>query len=146
LHYQAGKDRTRIPLELAPSQSVFVVYTRKADGTTPEHITSIQRFAATPGSTLTAGFSSKVIAIQDKQVPLHAGDAATYTVTTNTGRTGSATLQAPPASQAIDGPWRLEFPPDRGAPTTATLDQLVDWTGHKEPGIRYFSGAATYHK
>ena len=85
-----------------------------------------------------------MIAIQDKQVQLYACDAATYTVTTSTGRAGSATLHAAPATQAIQGPWQLEFPPDRGAPATASLDQLVDWTTHKESGIRYFSGTATY--
>jgi len=89
---------------------------------------------------------ARVIAIHGKQVQLQARQPGSYTVTTSTGRTGSATLQAPPAPQAIHGPWQLEFPPDRGAPATASFDQLADWTTHNDPGIRYFSGTATYHK
>jgi hypothetical protein len=145
LQYQATKNNTRIPFGLAPSQSVFVIFKRKPDNGTPEHITRIQRPAGTPGSTLTNEISSKVIAIKDKQVQLHARDAGTYSVTTNTGRTGSATLPSSPAPQAIQGPWRLVFPPDRGAPATASFDQLADWATHSEPGIKYFSGTATYH-
>ena len=145
LHYQTGHDITRIPLELAPSASIFVIFSRKADGATPEHITSIQRSAAAPGSTRSPDPTPKVIAIHDRQLQLQARDAGTYTATTSTGRTGSATVQDPPATQAIQGPWRLEFPPDRGAPASASLDKLADWTTHHEPGIRYFSGTANYH-
>ena len=86
-----------------------------------------------------------MIAIHGKQLQLQARDAGTYTATTSTGRTGSATLQDPPATQTIPVPWRLEFPPDRGAPASTSLDQLADWTTHNDPGIRYFSGTATYH-
>jgi hypothetical protein len=146
LHYQAGKDNTRIPFKLAPSSSIFVVFRRTADGEIPEHITRIQRSAETPGSPLTPDPASKVIAIHDKRLQLHAREAGTYTVTTNTGRTGSATRQAPPAPQAIQGPWQLVFPPDRGAPATVSFDELTDWATHTEPGIRYFSGTATYQK
>ncbi len=45
---------------------------------------------------------------------------------------------------AITGPWRLEFPADQGAPTEAVFDQLKSWPQAEEPGIRNFSGTATY--
>jgi hypothetical protein len=145
LRYQAAKENTRIPFELAPSQSVFVVFKREPDGVTAEHVTRIARAAETPGSSLTTDTVAKVVAIQGDRLKLHTREAGTYTVTTNTGRTGSATLPAPPAPQTIQGPWRLVFPPDRGAPATATFNELADWTTHVEPGIKYFSGTATYH-
>jgi hypothetical protein len=47
---------------------------------------------------------------------------------------------------AIEGPWDLTFPPGRGAPERVTLETLVDWTSHADPGIRHFSGTATYRK
>jgi hypothetical protein len=46
----------------------------------------------------------------------------------------------------ISGPWDLTFPPNRGAPGHVTLDRLVSWSDHADPGVKYFSGTATYNK
>jgi hypothetical protein len=46
----------------------------------------------------------------------------------------------------LEGPWSISFESGRGAPPTATFDQLVSWSQIEDPGIRYFSGAATYSK
>lgn len=48
------------------------------------------------------------------------------------------------ARQTLDGPWRVTFEPGRGAPAAATFPSLTDWSQSQDPGIRYFSGAATY--
>jgi hypothetical protein len=48
--------------------------------------------------------------------------------------------------QAIEGPWEVRFPPGEGAPNAITLDQLISWTEHEHPGVKYFSGTATYVK
>ncbi len=45
---------------------------------------------------------------------------------------------------AITGPWHVEFEPGRGAPKSAEFDDLSDWTNNTNPGIKYFSGVATY--
>lgn len=56
----------------------------------------------------------------------------------------------PPASATplaeLSGPWTVTFPPDRGAPGTVELPSLGSWTRHESPGVRYFSGTATYSK
>jgi hypothetical protein len=44
----------------------------------------------------------------------------------------------------LPGPWQVTFQPDRGAPASATFQQLADFTANADPGIRYFSGIATY--
>jgi hypothetical protein len=46
----------------------------------------------------------------------------------------------------IQGPWTLSFPPNWGAPATVQLPQLTSWTENSNPGVKYFSGTATYHK
>jgi hypothetical protein len=48
--------------------------------------------------------------------------------------------------ETIDGPWDVSFEPDRGAPDKATLKKLIAWNDHSDPGIKYFSGTATYTK
>ncbi|HEY5760005.1 MAG TPA: glycosyl hydrolase [Steroidobacter sp.] len=45
---------------------------------------------------------------------------------------------------SLDGAWRVSFEPGRGAPPAATFDRLISWPESSDPGIKYFSGAATY--
>jgi hypothetical protein len=47
---------------------------------------------------------------------------------------------------ALDGAWTVAFQPGRGAPASATLPTLAPLDQHSEPGIKYFSGIATYTK
>jgi hypothetical protein len=44
----------------------------------------------------------------------------------------------------IEGPWKVSFPPDRGAPPSITLDELSSWSDSTDAGVRYFSGMGTY--
>lgn len=46
----------------------------------------------------------------------------------------------------LAGSWTIRFPADRGAPEAVELSKLIDWTKHSNPGVKYFSGTATYHK
>ena len=45
----------------------------------------------------------------------------------------------------INGPWQVHFQKDRGAPESINMNELVSFTTHADPGIKYFSGTATYH-
>jgi hypothetical protein len=44
----------------------------------------------------------------------------------------------------LAGPWRVSFQPGRGAPASATFPELADFRDNAIPGIRYFSGMASY--
>jgi hypothetical protein len=44
----------------------------------------------------------------------------------------------------VAGPWRVEFPAGAGAPATIELRELASLHLHPEPGVRYFSGTATW--
>ncbi|HYP17268.1 MAG TPA: hypothetical protein VEQ65_08655, partial [Opitutus sp.] len=45
----------------------------------------------------------------------------------------------------LDQAWQVSFDPRWGGPEKpVAFTQLADWTQHEEPGIRYFSGTATY--
>ena len=46
----------------------------------------------------------------------------------------------------LHGPWEVVFQPNRGAPAHVTFDHLMPWNEHSDPGVKYFSGAATYRK
>jgi hypothetical protein len=64
---------------------------------------------------------------------------------------GSYALGSRPATQALvpppmtlDGPWHIAFQPGRGAPAAIDLPALQSLHLNAEPGVKYFSGTATY--
>lgn len=70
-----------------------------------------------------------------------------FVVFRNTGP-ASNDVPAPVRSEIalLQGPWALTFQPGRGAPASVTLPALADWTKNTDPGVRYFSGTATYRQ
>jgi len=44
----------------------------------------------------------------------------------------------------IKGPWNVRFQPGRGAPDSIRLDTLQSLAQSTDPGVKYFSGEATY--
>jgi hypothetical protein len=77
---------------------------------------------------------------------LEAGQPGRYAWKTASGRSGSANLDSLPEPLTIPGPWDVRFPPGEGAPGQARFEQLVSWSDHGDPGIRHFSGGATYRR
>ncbi len=49
-------------------------------------------------------------------------------------------------STELSGPWEVSFDPAWGGPDEVTFAGLEDWSRRPEPGIRYYSGLATYRK
>jgi hypothetical protein len=60
------------------------------------------------------------------------------------GRTLPQVTETPVGT--IDGSWTVAFQPNPGAPASITLDKLSAWNDHSDPGVKYFSGTATYTK
>lgn len=46
----------------------------------------------------------------------------------------------------LSGPWQVGFDPKWGGPESVTFNQLQDWSKHKNPDIKYYSGTAKYQK
>lgn len=86
------------------------------------------------GLALDPGGSEFVVLHGNKRLP----------VTLNPGGVRSALALS--SGQTLDGAWTLTFPEGSGAPAQVTLDGLTDWKDHAEPGVKYFSGTAAYHK
>ncbi|MBU0638975.1 MAG: hypothetical protein KKB50_08935 [Planctomycetes bacterium] len=45
----------------------------------------------------------------------------------------------------VTGPWHVRFQTKGGAPAELEFNKLLDWSKHPDPGVRHFSGVATYH-
>jgi hypothetical protein len=86
------------------------------------------------------------LTLDDGQLRLTAAKAGRYAVKATSGAEKTAVVENLPEPIEIAGQWTLTFPEGRGAPASATFDKLVSWPDRAEPGIKYFSGTATYHK
>ena len=51
---------------------------------------------------------------------------------------------APAALATLSGPWQVAFEPGRGAPDGVVLPALQPLQTSADPGVKYFSGIATY--
>jgi hypothetical protein len=72
--------------------------------------------------------------------------AGAYELKTAAGRVLIVDIPAIPAPLEIAAPWEVRFPPNGGAPERITFEKLISWSAHEDPGVRFFSGTATYTK
>jgi hypothetical protein len=49
-------------------------------------------------------------------------------------------------NEELSGAWKVMFDSKWGGPEKVEFDTLQDWTTRNEPGIKYYSGIATYQK
>jgi alpha-L-rhamnosidase/Glycosyl hydrolases family 2, sugar binding domain len=78
---------------------------------------------------------------------LEANDAV-FVVFRNKTTQKSRTVIIPKEKQikTIEGPWNISFQEKRGAPAKSTFETLKPWNENNDPGIKFFSGTATYTK
>jgi hypothetical protein len=72
--------------------------------------------------------------------------AGDYTFTGADGHTRKANIATVPQPLQLTGPWQVTFPAGWGAPERMKFDNLMSWSEHSDPGVKYFSGTATYTK
>lgn len=151
--YDEVRYGTQIPLRLDPQGSVFVVF-RPEPSPDTQRIVSIRHDGAE-----ISGLAPKPvpeIQLQDPACRVRINKAGEFTVEsrlageyvmkTAEGRVLKAQVPALPSALAIDGPWDLSFPKGLGAPDRVILPHLISWSEHSNPGVKYFSGTATYRR
>ena len=142
--YQDANGQTTLPLHLDPVGSVFVLFRREASDPSTR-ATAIKR----NGENILGKNGGSAVGLpvsEEGQVALTVFKDGDYEVTTGTGQTKHATVSSLPDGQVLTGPWQVTFPPNLGAPATATLESLTSWTVSPDEGVKYFSGTATYQK
>ncbi|HEY2329342.1 MAG TPA: glycosyl hydrolase, partial [Verrucomicrobiae bacterium] len=80
------------------------------------------------------------------QMEIIASKPGRYELASVSGKTRRAKIKNVPAPQEITGAWDVHFPPKWGAPEQITLDHLISLSDSTNPGVKYFSGTATYTK
>lgn len=110
----------------------------KVSGRDPEEITLI--------TTQAAEQVAQVHSDADGRLWLEARQPGRYDLKTAAGRMLHSEVPALPQPMEVTGSWELRFPPNAGAPGQVTLEKLISWSDHSSPGVKYFSGTATYTK
>ena len=108
-----------------------------ASATDPERIAFEVPADATP--------AVQVERLRNGRLRAVAAEEGAYEAHTQSGRVLRFSATAP-RSVALDGPWNLTFPPNWGAPASVELESLASWSENADPGVRFFSGTATYHQ
>ena len=128
--YRSEAGGTELALRMDPVGSCFVVFRSPA----PEvHATDVTPAEAAVLTDDTGALFIRTTTAGEHQVRFSDGSVRTVTA-------------APPAPATIAGPWQVEFPPGLGAPPKIDLTELASWTTHPDPGVKYFSGTATYRR
>ncbi|MBW7988700.1 MAG: hypothetical protein FVQ84_01580 [Planctomycetes bacterium] len=129
--YEHTQEGIRVPLQLEPSGSLFVVFRKPV--TTRPHLVSLD-------------LGINATTVTEKKVRATAFENGSYKMKTYSGQTIKFEIDRIPSPLRLTGPWKVYFPAGWGAPDSATFADLKSWTEHENPGIRNFSGTANYKK
>jgi hypothetical protein len=136
--------RTRVRLSLHAYGSVFVVF-RRAVGM--RGVARVTRQKELLYSSESANHPNQPEGLsinrEDVGAVLTTPVPGTYEVAMRGGRSRNV-VTGNIAAIEVAGPWKLRFPPSWGAPPQVWVEKLKSWTEFEDPGVRYFSGTATY--
>ena len=151
--YDAQPALTRVPIRLDPYGSVFVVFPNDSKDSTDRIVAVTRDGVEVTGLSASAepDLRGKMRAIAVDQgeaggYRVEVGRAGSYRFKTAAGKLLSLDVPSLPKAVEIAGPWELTFPKGWSAPDRVTLERLISWTAHPDDGVKYFSGAATYHR
>ena len=144
--------RTQVPITLDPCGSAFVVFPANSSSSAGR-IVSIRHDGAEisglpPKPAPETQLLSPTCFVQSDGAAYHIEVAhpGAYELKSAAGTVLKAQVAAVPHPIEIQGPWDLAFPKGWGAPDHVTLEKLISWTEHPNPGVKYFSGTATYRR
>lgn len=147
--FRAEEGAVRVYLQLPPWGTTFVVVFRQdaqpdRGAKTPEAIVDIEK----DGKSILVGSPDPpavvFIPVNEKGDPgLLFRQPGRYRIIRQSGRAEELTVDNC-REVTVRGPWVVQFLPGRGAPESTVFSALIDWSQHPEPGIRFYSGLATY--
>jgi hypothetical protein len=142
--YELVAGGIRLTLAMAPASSVFVVF-KKEDR--PGDPLRVRRAANNDAQGGPGSFDQKDIEIlshEGRRVTARIWAAGTYHIENAGGLKCSVNADSIPPAILLPQPWKLAFPKGWGAPESLLLEGLISWTDSPDPGVRYFSGTASY--
>jgi hypothetical protein len=157
--YDEADGTVRVPIAFDPTGSVFVVFRDKA-APASERVVSVARdgkevIGTTPRPVSPAA-DGKPLSVEPAGVKLTVDSAnklviqtetpGAYSLTFADGKTQKETVASPASKIELTGDWNVAFDPKDGGPASVKFDKLISWPEHADPGVKYYSGTATYSK
>jgi hypothetical protein len=146
LTYREENGQTIVPFYLEPEGSVFVVF---KNGEAERHITAIQKDkrAFFPGNQFETKETPYISAVRkDGKSLVSVFVPGEYALTWSDGKQEVIHTEKALEVKALSGKWDLHFDPKWGGPDHLEINELKSWIRFDEPGIKYYSGTATYTK
>jgi hypothetical protein len=84
--------------------------------------------------------------LRDREIYGQAWVSGLYRCETANGKTVQFDVGNLPKPTDLSSSWEVHFPRNWGAPEEIKLDHLISWSEHPDPGVKFFSGTATYVK
>lgn len=134
--YRESEGRTELPLKFPARGSVFIVF----EGAPHTHAVRIDR----DGSAVFPSIAPGAGIFGEDNATFGAALPGTYQLTNSDGTTRQLSVVTNANVPALATDWTLQFPLHWGAPASVPWSNFVSWTESSDPGIRYFSGTATY--
>ncbi len=135
LYRETADGRTDVEISFEPFGSLIVVFRPG----TEEHLVELTR----DGQPVSSNFVSRDPRAAEGWV-LRGEQPGHYRAGTSSRRTLTVEVSTPAKVQPVEGNWTIHFPAGWGAPEAITIDKLSSWTENANPGVRFFSGTATY--
>jgi len=124
--YREDGGYIRIPITLAPYGSCLVVF---KTGPAPVHYSEVSNTGWNPQFMEFTG--GGIYFLNEGNYELKDASRSTQ-------------ILADHSIVKIQGPWILRFTGGWGAPDSVIFPELVSWTDHQDPGIKYYSGTGKY--
>ncbi len=146
LTYREENGHTLIPLNLEPEGSLFVIF---KDGNAERHITAVQKDDKLffPDNQLDTKDIPCLTALQkDGKKIISVTEPGNYLLTWSDGKKELISVKKVAEAINLGGKWEVHFDPEWGGPDHYEMNELKSWIKFEEPGIKYYSGTATYLK
>ncbi len=134
--------RTELPLEINPSESLFVVFGPDRVGEHFENATRDGQPLWPQGREPVPGFPGTWIQADGRFV-METSQAGEYGFEDSRGKTVLCRVAPIPSPLEIKGPWLVSFE-GAASPPQQTFGQLIPWNTHPDPAVRFFSGTGEY--
>lgn len=136
--YREDHEQTIVPLSFPPNSSTFVLF---------EHPAKLHAISAEfDGQKVYPSIQTGIRMYGMQNYDVYSTRPGSYAIALSDGRHEALTIPASTETPKFQGVWTLTFPGGWGAPQSVDMPVLKSWTDSSIPGVRYFSGTATYRR